>query len=102
MLIVRIICEQERLADGCGLDYRGAHNALFPWPIDENQVCQLHHDGGLFDVPIYSHLQPGHVCAAGRSASDALSLEVLRGSRSQAVPPALAGARRSVRVSGPL
>lgn len=39
-------------------DYRGAHSALIPWPIDDDDVCRLDQDGGLFEVPIYSELQP--------------------------------------------
>lgn len=39
-------------------DYRGAHSDLIPWPIDDDEVCRLDRNGGLFEVPIYSELQP--------------------------------------------
>jgi len=39
-------------------DYRGAQSDLIPWPMAEDEVCRLDGASGLFEVPIYSELQP--------------------------------------------
>jgi hypothetical protein len=34
-------------------DYRHAHSALVPWPVDRNDICRLDPHGRLTEVPIY-------------------------------------------------
>lgn len=35
-------------------DYSSAHHSLLPWPVDENEICQMNQEGRLIEIPIYT------------------------------------------------
>jgi hypothetical protein len=35
-------------------DYSSAHHSLLPWPVDENEICQMNQKSRLIEIPIYT------------------------------------------------